>query len=183
VPTGPAVVVWLTVLAIGSALFAPARGILAQWTRQNAHTIQIACENTLKAIYQYQERTQRSGPYSPSDRIFSFMPWPLRLVVFYRLKAQHMLLRIDRNYLLTQTGREEGIRIVRRHRLWEMYLAEELKVAPDHVHDEAESLEHIITPEIERRLEAELNYPAIDPHAKEIPRIDTGVRDRDSVKG
>jgi manganese/zinc/iron transport system permease protein len=51
-----------------------------------------------------------------------------------------------------------------------MYLAEELRVAPDHVHDEAESMEHYITPEIEKRLEAKLNYPALDPHAKRIPR-------------
>jgi manganese/zinc/iron transport system permease protein len=59
-----------------------------------------------------------------------------------------------------------------------MYLAEELKVAPDHVHDEAESLEHVITPEIERRLEAQLNFPEQDPHSKQIPRIETGGRDR-----
>jgi manganese/zinc/iron transport system permease protein len=170
VPTGPAVVVWLTVLAVGSALFAPARGILAQWTRHRAYNLKIACENTLKAIFQYQERTQRVGPYSPTDRIFSFMPWLQRQIVFTKLLADKSLLKIDGAYLLTQKGMEEGMRIVRLHRLWEIYLAEELRVAPDHVHDEAESLEHLITPEIEKRLEDQLNYPALDPHARQIPR-------------
>ena len=98
------------------------------------------------------------------------MPWLQRQIVFTKLLADKSLLKIDGAYLLTQKGMEEGMRIVRLHRLWEIYLAEELRVAPDHVHDEAESLEHLITPEIEKRLEDQLNYPALDPHARQIPR-------------
>jgi len=170
VPTGPAVVVCLTLLAILSALFAPARGILSAWTRHRAYNLKIACENSLKAIFQYQEQTGRTGPYSPADRIFSFMPPLLRYLVFRQLNAQQFLNKNDGAYTLTEKGAEQGKRIVRLHRLWEMYLAQELQVAPDHVHDEAESLEHLITPEIEKRLETMLNYPKVDPHAKQIPR-------------
>jgi manganese/zinc/iron transport system permease protein len=58
---------------------------------------------------------------------------------------------------------------VRLHRLWELYLTEYLHLAPDHVHDDAETMEHIITPEIEKQLENRLQKPKYDPHHTEIP--------------
>jgi manganese/zinc/iron transport system permease protein len=170
-PTGPSMVVFLSLIAIGSALFAPEKGILARWLRTYTYNLKVAGENSLKAIYLYQERTQLTGPYSPADRIFSFMPWLQGRIVFFKLLQEKYILKVEGAYVLTQKGTVEGMRIVRLHRLWEMYLAEELRVAPDHVHDEAESMEHFITPEIEKRLEAQLNYPSLDPHAKKIPRL------------
>jgi manganese/zinc/iron transport system permease protein len=53
--------------------------------------------------------------------------------------------------------------------LWELYLTEYLRIAPDHVHEDAETIEHIITPELERRLEEQLKYPKLDPHQSQIP--------------
>ena len=169
-PTGPAIVVCLTILAVGSALLAPQNGILARWVRRRAYNLKTACENTLKAVYQHGELTQDRTPFSPADRLFSFMNATLKRGVFYTLVRNGFISRQKGVYLLTEKGEAEGRRIVRLHRLWEIYLAEELRIAPDHVHDDAESLEHLITPEIEARLEAHLNYPVYDPHAKEVPR-------------
>ena len=45
-----------------------------------------------------------------------------------------------------------------------------MNIAPDHVHDSAEKLEHILTPELEALLENRLNYPKLDPHQEAIPR-------------
>ena len=69
----------------------------------------------------------------------------------------------------TRAGKNKGQRITRLHRLWELYLTEYLKIAPDHVHEDAESIEHIITPELEKKLEAQLKYPKLDPHDSVIP--------------
>jgi manganese/zinc/iron transport system permease protein len=44
-----------------------------------------------------------------------------------------------------------------------------MNLQPDHVHDDAEGIEHVITPEIEKELEKELEYPLKDPHDSEIP--------------
>ena len=60
-------------------------------------------------------------------------------------------------------------RVTRRHRLWEVYLTDYVQVAPDHVHDDAETIEHVLTPELEERLETLLNRPANDPHERTIP--------------
>ena len=73
---------------------------------------------------------------------------------------------------MTKSGLIEAKRIIRLHRLWEMYLNKKLKLAPDHVHNDAEAIEHIITPEVERLLEKELNYPTKDPHQSNIPYTD-----------
>ena len=61
------------------------------------------------------------------------------------------------------------MRIVRIHRLWELYLTTYLRIAPDHVHEDAETIEHIITPEMELKLEHLLDFPDKDPHHSEIP--------------
>jgi manganese/zinc/iron transport system permease protein len=50
-----------------------------------------------------------------------------------------------------------------------LYLTTKLHIAPDHVHDDADTIEHLLTPELEAELERVLNYPRKDPHKSEIP--------------
>jgi manganese/zinc/iron transport system permease protein len=59
--------------------------------------------------------------------------------------------------------------VVRLHRLWELYLSHKLGLPPDHVHNSAEAMEHLLTPEVEQHLLEELQYPALDPHDSAIP--------------
>ena len=61
------------------------------------------------------------------------------------------------------------MRVVKIHRLWELYLTTHVNIAPDHVHDDADTIEHLMTPELEAELEKTLNYPTVDPHKSEIP--------------
>ncbi len=73
---------------------------------------------------------------------------------------------------LTQYGTEEAVKIIRRHRLWEVFLVEHLGYSWDEVHDEAERLEHVTSSIFEERLEKYLNYPKICPHGSPIPSND-----------
>ena len=70
---------------------------------------------------------------------------------------------------LTATGRRAALKIVRRHRLWEMYLSRFLGFSWDKVHDEAERLEHVTSEDLERRLDEALGFPRSDPHGDPIP--------------
>ena len=74
-----------------------------------------------------------------------------------------------RDIKLTETGLIEAKRIVRLHRLWELYLTKRLNLPSDHVHQDAEAIEHVITPELEELLLKELDYPQRDPHNSQIP--------------
>ena len=72
-------------------------------------------------------------------------------------------------YTLTNIGFEKGKRITKVHRLWELYMTKFMNVDSYSVHNDAESIEHVLTPELEAELERELNYPKKDPHDKPIP--------------
>ena len=73
--------------------------------------------------------------------------------------------------LLTGSGRRLAIRMVRRHRLWEMFLVEYLGYRWDEIHEEAERLEHVTSDELERRLDRLLGQPRVDPHGDPIPNV------------
>ena len=88
---------------------------------------------------------------------------------FNNLFDKEWVTKINHVYSLTERGAIEAKRIVRLHRLWELYLTQRLNFKEDHIHGTAETIEHLITPELEAQLVKELDYPTEDPHSKEIP--------------
>lgn len=93
-----------------------------------------------------------------------------------------MLLKLQRDGLvtyvpyrgadLTPTGRSEALRLVRRHRLLETFLIEDLGFGWDEVHEEAERMEHVMSDRFTERLAQHLGQPAFDPHGDPIPSVD-----------
>ncbi len=73
---------------------------------------------------------------------------------------------------LTEAGRREALRLVRRHRLIETFLLERLGYSWERVHDEAERLEHAVSDEFTERLAEHLGHPERDPHGAPIPTAD-----------
>jgi DtxR family Mn-dependent transcriptional regulator len=73
---------------------------------------------------------------------------------------------------LTEQGAIEGARLVRRHRLSERFLVDYLDMPWDAVHEEACKLEHVLSPEVEERLAAQLGHPRTCPHGHVIPAAD-----------
>lgn len=76
---------------------------------------------------------------------------------------------------LTAVGEKTALEIVRHHRLLELYLAEALGVPWDLVHDEADKLEHVLSEDLEDRIDAALGSPTVDPHGSPIPARDGTV--------
>jgi len=70
---------------------------------------------------------------------------------------------------LTKAGEQAALKIIRRHRLIEHYLVKALGYTWDEVHEEAEILEHAMSPLLEKRIDAALSYPKFDPHGDPIP--------------
>jgi DtxR family Mn-dependent transcriptional regulator len=73
---------------------------------------------------------------------------------------------------LTPSGTSLALRVLRRHRLVELFLAKTLELSWDEVHDEAENLEHAVSDLLVDRMDAYLDYPKVDPHGDPIPRAD-----------
>ena len=79
---------------------------------------------------------------------------------------------------LTESGSAHALRVIRKHRLWEVFLAEKLDFPWDQVHDIAEQLEHVQSPELVRRLDAFLGEPKFDPHGDPIPDAEGRIRSK-----
>jgi manganese/zinc/iron transport system permease protein len=169
-PTGPWIVMMISCIAVLSILFAPKKGAVSKFIIRRQYLNKMLRENILKEMYHLEEK-------NPGKTIFSreeiLSERDMKKVAFQQ--GIKMLLRKDlivahpSGFLLTGAGQVEGKRITRIHRLWEMYLTQQLQIQDDHVHDDAEAIEHIITPEIERKLIELLDKPEKDPHEKIIP--------------
>ncbi len=83
-----------------------------------------------------------------------------------------------RGVRLTPAGLRLALKIVRHHRLLELYLAESLGVPWDRVHEEAEVLEHVLSDELEALIAAKLGHPTHDPHGDPIPSAELELEDR-----
>ncbi len=73
---------------------------------------------------------------------------------------------------LTESGQRLAMKVIRRHRLLERFLAETLTMSWDEVHEEAEHMEHAASERLVDRIDAYLGHPEVDPHGDPIPRAD-----------
>lgn len=170
-PTGPWIVIVISTIAFISFFFAPRRGVFSRVIRQNAIRKTINDENVLKVFYQLGEENRdfmrRRDPGEITSR--RRMSTASLLKIMGRLRDEGYLLKRGESWELTEEGRVKAQRVVKIHRLWELYLTTKLNIAPDHVHDDADTIEHLLTPELEAELEKVLEYPKVDPHSSEIP--------------
>ena len=172
-PTGPMIVLVSSFLCLFSLLLAPERGLILRMIRVMRFRFRCLQENLLKAIW-------RVGPQAhvtlkevcrcqTTNRI---VIW----VVLKRLIADGWVEAEQKGrYFLTQDGQQRAAHVVRLHRLWEVYLADYLGVGAERVHPNAEEMEHIITPDIERELTDLLHDPKRDPHRQPIPPAKKGL--------
>ncbi len=174
-PTGPFMVLAGTVVFIGSFLFSPRYGWLTRLWRQHSRRLRTELENTLKAMYRVQEDRDFHG-----EGVSVLELAERRKETVEEIQARVKNLRSAGLATLTEEGRmihftPEGYRqaclIVRNHRLWELYLTNVAHFAADHVHAEAEEVEHVLGEDTVRQLERRLKFPRQDPHGKPIPSL------------
>lgn len=172
-PTGPFMVLSAGALFVLALLLAPRHGALPRWYRRRSQRIRVAQENTLKAIYQVLETGGFSSEVVPLDALAArrrVAPDGARREVDSLVRAQFATLTGDA-VALTPPGWHRACAIVRNHRLWELYLTHAAHIAPDHVHDDAEKIEHVLGEATVRELERRLPRTDVDPHGRPIPSL------------
>jgi manganese/zinc/iron transport system permease protein len=168
-PTGPWIVVVVSLLAIISAFLGTKKGILKKALNDRKNSMKILEENILKLFYQLGGNKEQSS-FAEEDLIANGrIKYSSLRKGLSRLKRRGYLSKKGSTIELSKKGSEKSREIVRKHRLWELYLSKYMHLKEDHVHDDAEGIEHIINEDIERALMKELDFPTIDPHDKEIP--------------
>jgi manganese/zinc/iron transport system permease protein len=180
-PTGPAIVLASSFLLLVSLFFAPRRGLLRAFGRERALRTRIRSENLLKDLWLEVERdagAQGRGGLVPVPILMGKRgARAAELERTARRLARRGYVERDGGALdLTAAGRVEAERVVRKHRLWETYLAERLRLPADHLHRDAETMEHALSDETLEELDEKLGYPERDPHGRPIPRSGAAAR-------
>ncbi len=170
-PTGPWIVMIISAVALLSFFIAPKRGIVSRAVSQRKLQYQIMDENLLKALFHLGEEDDDTYKGRTAEEIVEKRHFPKSRLMssLKRLRREGFLTKKGSQWAFTEAGKLKGQRVVKLHRLWELYLSKYVKIAADHVHEDAETIEHIITPEIEAELERMLEYPEMDPHEERIP--------------
>ncbi|HEX5654657.1 MAG TPA: metal-dependent transcriptional regulator [Chitinophagaceae bacterium] len=125
-------------------------------------------ENYIKAIFHLQ---QDDGTVSTNELARELDTRPASVTdMMKKLKAKKLLhYEAYQGFRLTQEGKRVALMIIRRHRLWEYFLAEKLKFSWDEVHEVAEDLEHVSSKKLIDKLDEFLGFPRVDPHGDPIP--------------
>jgi DtxR family Mn-dependent transcriptional regulator len=126
-------------------------------------------ENYLKAILKLSQK--EDGPVSTGALAAEMQTTAPSVTDMLRRLSEKQLATYEKYYgvQLTEEGMRVATALVRRHRLWEVFLTEKLGFGWDAVHDMAEQLEHVQHPDLVERLDAFLGYPSFDPHGDPIP--------------
>jgi len=143
--------------------------------------ITLSEENYLKAIY-HLERQER-GAVS-TNAIADKMETKASSVTDMLKKLadkDYVIYKKYQGVSLTNKGLKTAANVVRKHRLWEVFLVEKLNFSWDEVHDVAEQLEHIKSPKLIDELDAFLEFPTHDPHGDPIPDKDGNISKLDKI--
>ncbi len=159
---GPAMAIVATAIYLLTVVLAPERGLLAKARRRSALRHRIQREDILKLVYREGERVTAQGVRDKLD--LNARQWRRHVGQLRRLD-----LFTGEALRLTDKGKALARRLVRAHRLWETYLADQIGLTTEQIHEDAERLEHLLTDELLDAVDAELGFPALDPHGSPIP--------------
>src|SRR5690554_703429 len=133
-------------------------------------------ENYLKTIFHLEQHSE--GSVSTNDIAERMNTKASSVSDMLRKLADKGLLNYVKyqGVTLSPKGRETALNVIRKHRLWEVFLVEKLNFNWDEVHDLAEELEHIQSDELTNRLDAFLGFPSFDPHGDPIPDMNLKLK-------
>ncbi|MCC5878096.1 MAG: metal ABC transporter permease [Candidatus Sumerlaeia bacterium] len=157
-------------LFLGVFFFAPGNGLVPRQVYHLRRAIRTISEDVLGALYRVRELTGDGKAGVDKAHLAALLGGGIPLfLALMRLHRRRKIRKSGDLYILTDAGEASARRLVRRHRLWESWLVEELGVRPDHVHGTAERLEHLVSENITSSLEKANVGRRLDPHGEEIP--------------
>jgi DtxR family Mn-dependent transcriptional regulator len=150
-----------------AAIFHPQRGLLARWRFNSRRGQREFTEDALKFLLKQEQEGRYASLEALAGALRIYETDLMRLVT--RLESQGLLQSQAGGLRLTPEGARWAMQVVRAHRLWERYLADEARLPLSKIHSEAERREHGMSPEQIDELAASLGYPDLDPHGDPIP--------------
>lgn len=157
----------VVLILITGLFFYPGKGIIALWKKSSYSNKKVFLEDALKYLYNCEYNNSVctlngiAGNLSVSSDKATEIISILESMGLVRAKKEELV--------LTSEGRSYALRVIRIHRLWEKYLADETSTNENEWHKKAEELEHTLTSEQADQLAAQIGNPVFDPHGDPIP--------------
>lgn len=126
-------------------------------------------ENYLKAIYHLSRDAREAVSTNAISDVMETKASSVTDMVKKLSEKKLVKYKKYQGVTLTEEGRQYAVSVIRKHRLWEVFLLEKLNFSWDEVHDVAEQLEHIKSDKLIEELDVFLDYPTVDPHGDPIP--------------
>ena len=146
-----------------------------------SHFVHHFEENYLKELYKLSQKEIKKVNNIALAKAMSLNPATV-LEMIRKLSEKKMVeILPDKTIRLTEKGRKKALMIVRKHRLWEVFLVAKLQYKWSEVHQLAEQLEHIDSENLINRLEEFLGFPAFDPHGDPIPDRNGKIKKNSSI--
>lgn len=162
-----ALLIALLILGVSAWILWPESGLLWRLRRSSVLSERVWREDALKHIHQCELHGEKATHKSLAGALNTSLNQVAEIL--HDLEAHQLLRYRGAEFHLTGSGRDYALRIIRAHRLWEKYLADETGFAEADWHGQADRYEHILTPAETDALAARLGYPTHDPHGDPIP--------------
>jgi DtxR family transcriptional regulator, Mn-dependent transcriptional regulator len=145
----------------------PGSGLLPRWQRSRRMNERVLIEDALKHLYKDCLYNRRPTIHSLAGAVGITTDHAAQLLD--RLAELELVELTEDGYSLTAEGETYALNVIRAHRLWERYLADETGYRETEWHEMADSREHTLSPAEMTELSAVLGYPSYDPHGDPIP--------------
>lgn len=164
------VIIGLGVLAILVWVFWPKKGLIAMLSKIRLNNQRVQLEDALKYLFDCEYKNIVSDLNGIAGNLGISGDQASHLVE--RLLVMGLITMDDHAISLTESGRSYSLRVIRVHRIWERYLADETSTQPVDWHIEADRMEHYVTHTDTEKVAAQMGNPVYDPHGDPIPTIE-----------
>jgi len=148
-------------------VFYPNKGIIAVWKKSNYANKKVLIEDALKYLYNCEYNNSTCSLNGIAGNLSISADEAADITA--RLESMGLVSAKSDELNLTSDGRSYALRVIRVHRLWEKYLADETSVTENEWHQKAEEIEHTLTLAQADQLAAQIGNPVFDPHGDPIP--------------
>ena len=161
-------IVGIIVLIFLTVLLYPEKGLIARQRIARVSKERILIEDTLKFLFDNEYKGFKSSVQAMAGTLNINLDKATELVP--KLESLGLINATDKNaLLLTEDGRSYALRVIRIHRIWERYLADETSVEEKNWHYAADKKEHYLSLNQADKIASKLGHPVIDPHGDPIP--------------
>ena len=160
-------IIGIIFLIVAGIIIWPDKGILARWKKNKANTKKILIEDALKHLYDFEYKNLDCTLHSLAGHLS--ISGDEVAILSENLQKMDLIISREEKLQLTNKGRSYALKIIRVHRLWEKYLADETGIDERKWHLLAEREEHFIDENAADELANKMGNPAFDPHGDPIP--------------